>query len=395
MKRILIFIDWYLPGYKAGGPISSVANLVDHLSGEFEFMIITRDTDYCETIPYTKVNSDAWNNLPGNLKVYYFSQRKLSIKSLITITNNINFDLVYVNGIYSLYFSIFPLVWFHWLKKKNVIVSSRGMLSKHTFSSKRLKKKMFYFMARCIGLYRGIIFQATNMHEAEQIRHTLGFKGDIRVVPNLPPKKIMSAISPIMKEPGDLKLVNIARISPEKNILFVLEVLENVFNTEKNSVKGSSGKVTLDIYGTVYDEIYWGKCKELISRLPDFVKVNYCGPVEKSEITKTLARYHFFIMPSQGENYGHAIVESFLACCPVIISDRTPWHNLNKAGWDIPLEKPGKFKEIIEYCVGMGEAEYNEMSRWAFDFGIKVAEDREVLEANRELFEMRRLKTCY
>ena len=30
-KKILIFIDWYLPGYKAGGPVQSVANLVENL----------------------------------------------------------------------------------------------------------------------------------------------------------------------------------------------------------------------------------------------------------------------------------------------------------------------------------------------------------------------------
>ena len=51
-KKILIFIDWYLPGYKAGGPIQSVANLVANLKEEFEFSIVTRDTDYCEKLPY-------------------------------------------------------------------------------------------------------------------------------------------------------------------------------------------------------------------------------------------------------------------------------------------------------------------------------------------------------
>lgn len=44
-------------------------------------------------------------------------------------------------------------------------------------------------------------------------------------------------------------------------------------------------------------------------------------------------------MPTFNENYGHAIVESFVAGLPVVISDRTPWRNLEKinAGWDIPL----------------------------------------------------------
>ena len=30
--KVLIFIDWFKPGYKAGGPTTSNVNIVDHLS---------------------------------------------------------------------------------------------------------------------------------------------------------------------------------------------------------------------------------------------------------------------------------------------------------------------------------------------------------------------------
>jgi hypothetical protein len=39
-KKILCFADYYLQGYKAGGPIQSIANLVENLSDEFEFPMI-------------------------------------------------------------------------------------------------------------------------------------------------------------------------------------------------------------------------------------------------------------------------------------------------------------------------------------------------------------------
>ena len=38
-KKILCLTDHYLPGYKAGGPIRSIANLVEHLGDEFEIYI--------------------------------------------------------------------------------------------------------------------------------------------------------------------------------------------------------------------------------------------------------------------------------------------------------------------------------------------------------------------
>jgi len=31
-KIVLIFVGTYIPGYKAGGPIQSIKNLVEHLS---------------------------------------------------------------------------------------------------------------------------------------------------------------------------------------------------------------------------------------------------------------------------------------------------------------------------------------------------------------------------
>ena len=40
-KKVLIFIDWFLPGIKAGGPINSVSAIVNQLSTEFNFYVLT------------------------------------------------------------------------------------------------------------------------------------------------------------------------------------------------------------------------------------------------------------------------------------------------------------------------------------------------------------------
>ena len=67
-KKILVFIDWFLPGYKAGGPIRSMANMTDHLQ-DFDFFVVTRNTDYTDTNPYASVKSDQWNKLSENVSV--------------------------------------------------------------------------------------------------------------------------------------------------------------------------------------------------------------------------------------------------------------------------------------------------------------------------------------
>ena len=36
-KKILIFIDWFLPGINSGGPVRSYFNMISHLEEEFDF----------------------------------------------------------------------------------------------------------------------------------------------------------------------------------------------------------------------------------------------------------------------------------------------------------------------------------------------------------------------
>jgi hypothetical protein len=45
-----------------------------------------------------------------------------------------------------------------------------------------------------------------------------------------------------------------------------------------------------------------------------------------------LAEYDLFLFPTLGENYGHVISEALASGCPVVISDQTPWRNLEAEG---------------------------------------------------------------
>ena len=38
MNKILVFIDWFTPAYKAGGPIVSVSKIIENLSFKFKFL---------------------------------------------------------------------------------------------------------------------------------------------------------------------------------------------------------------------------------------------------------------------------------------------------------------------------------------------------------------------
>jgi gliding motility-associated-like protein len=366
MKKILVFIDWFLPGYKAGGPITSVSNLVESLSDFFEFYIVTSDRDYLEEKPYEKIIANKWQFFDKNIKIIYLSPEKITVKTIKEIVSDSKFDYIYINGIYSLYFSILP-VYFAKKNNKKTIIAARGMLSKHSFSRKSKKKHLFLTIAKKIGLYKNVIFHATNLQEKQSIKSIINFKSTVRIAPNLPSKVNEQDFVERSKQANELKLVSIARISTEKNTKFAIEQLKNI----------AKGRVVFDIYGSIYDKSYWHECKQIISKLPINIEVNYKGVAHKNQVKNIFGKYHFAFMPSKGENFGHSIFEAFSTGTPVITSKNTPWQNLDnkKVGWDIDLNGKQRFLQVINYCINMTQQEYNNLSKNAFKFAQNFIEN--------------------
>jgi glycosyltransferase involved in cell wall biosynthesis len=393
-KRILVFIDWFLPGYRAGGPVRSMANMIEQLGNDYHFMVVTRNTDYMENEPYDLV-ADRWTKGPFNSEVYYFSGDGLSYKNMKQLLAQTRYDVAYINGIYSWWFSILPLILLNaskkttkfsvfgkkapntrlskflkprslqvvndcfknesnavvgvflkrLLRKQKVIVGVRGMLADSAIDVKRGKKKMFLSLARLVGLYSGVVFHATNKKEALDIQSLFG-NANIQIAPNLPRKALSEPVA-LSKYRDSLRLVSFARIAPEKNTLFALEALKQY---------GGKGKILFDLYGQIYDEFYWQQCKAVIDTLPSNISVEYRGMVESERVVEIIGHYHFLFLPSRGENFGHVVLESFSAARPVLISDQTPWRGLAEArcGYDLPLEhflfaqKIGEMAELAE-----------------------------------------------
>ncbi len=376
-KRILIFIDWYLPGYKAGGPIQSVANLIEHLKDEFNFLVVTRDTDYCEITPYASVKSDEWNVLPNGTQVYYISKNNLNRSTIKNIIQKTDCDFVYLNGIYSLFFTLLPLFFLRKKKDKKIVISARGMLAASALGVKKTKKMFFIRSVKILNLFDKVIFHATNQIEEKDIEQVLGEKYEVKIAANLPPKNKLIFCPSRDKQVGNLKIVNVARIAPEKNLLFALKVLKNV-----------DVDVIFDFYGPIYDQDYWNLCKSALDELPQNVKAFYKGSIESEKVIDLLQGYHFMFMPTQGENFGHIILQSLMVGCPVIISDQTPWGNLEEKniGWDFNLNKPDLFSNKINDLSKMNQQTYNVISKAAFDYADNYASNLKILEQNKLLF---------
>ena len=373
--KILVFIDWYAPGYKAGGPVRSLVNLVDHVRDRIDFHIVTRNTDYTEHTPYAGITPDSWTTLPGGGKVWYASEAGKTRKAWKRILKETDCEAIYINGLYSWWFNILPL-WLSRGKPVRRVVAVRGMLAAGAMQHGALKKLLFLSLARMLDLYKGVRFQATNEEEARDIRLHILKHAEVQVVPNLS-RKVIADVQPISKEAGSVKLVSIARIAMEKNTLLAIE-----------SLHGVKGRVQFNLYGPVYDEAYWAKCKATISELPANVEVKYAGTLPPEQVPNVLAEHHALFMPSTGENFGHTMLEALSAGRPLLISDRTPWRNLaqDHAGWDLPLDRPEAFTTTVELLCGMNQAEFGRWSGGAFERSMRYLADHTSIEPSMDLF---------
>ncbi len=379
-KRILVFIDWYLPGYKAGGGQRAFANLVSYLRDEIDFYIVTRDTDFLEKQSYEGVKSDGWNIRNPGEHVYYSSEKKVSFKLFAGLMDEVQADLAYVNGIYSPKFSVLPLIVLRWKRfSGKVVVGSYGMLASTAIRIKQGKKKFFLKTAKTLGFYRHVRFHATSGQEEEDIRRVFGRGVEVMQAPHLPVRDLPE-YSKTEKSSGLLRLISVARISPEKNTLFALECLKEL--------SPNAGKVIFDLFGPLYDQDYWDCCKRVIHEMPENVEVHYKGIVKGSEVIKTIAGYHFLFMPTRGENFGYVILESFMAGRPVLISDKTPWRDLatKKAGFDLPLQQKQAFVQTINEMVALEQSAFDAWCEGALYQAKEFVENPELKEGNRRLF---------
>ncbi|NND77602.1 MAG: glycosyltransferase [Flavobacteriales bacterium] len=372
-KKIAVFIDWFRPGYKAGGPITSCANMVDLLKEDFHFYIFTKDRDYMEDEPYDQVASNEWINYSKNCEVMYLSAEKLARKFMKNEFDKLDVHVVYINGMFSKHFSIWPM---KFAGPKNVIVAPRGMLRPSALAIKSFKKSVYLILSRVRGTYKNVVFQATTDDEKKDIEaQKLG--GEVQVAHNSP--KSIPEIKANSKKKDLLRICFAGRIAKEKNLLFALKILKEM----------SSNKIELNIAGEKYDEDYWKECDEAIQEMPNGIKVNVLGSLSPDRFSKELEKADVMFLPTRGENFGHVVHESLACGTPVIISDQTPWRGLSraKAGFDLALQDKKAFREAINKFWKMGSDEYQEWIACARKFASERMDTEKLRTEYIRLFE--------
>jgi glycosyltransferase involved in cell wall biosynthesis len=379
--RVLTITDCYLPGYKAGGPIRTLANMVDRLGDDFQFKIITSDRDFKDDAVYSDIKVDEWNRLGKAAEVFYMSPKKRSLRDFKRLFRSTGHEVIYLNSFFSSHFTIKPLLLrrMRLIPDKPLVIAPRGEFSPGALGLKNFKKRAYLLVAKALGLYNGIVWQASSENEEVDIKRWFGRKMQVVCAPNLPPVDNAAGESAVErnKAKGCLKIISLSRISRKKNLDGALDML-----------KGLRGRVQFNIYGPMEDSTYWAVCQKLISSLSENIEVRYCGSVAHDQVGTVMMEHDLFFLPTLGENFGHVILEALCAGCPVLISDQTPWRDLEEkgVGWDLPVERIEMFREVLQRCVDMNDEVYVKWSERAWAYGLGVSRNDETVEQNRHLF---------
>jgi glycosyltransferase involved in cell wall biosynthesis len=382
-KKIMVFCDYYLPGYKSGGGMWTVVNMVERFRDRYDFYIVTRNHDgKADLTPYKDVKTGDWNEV-GGAKVFYLGPKQLRVRAFAELLAHVSPDMVFLNSVFSR-----PSITFLRTRKDTdcreipVVVSPCGELSHATLKFKAVKKRTFLMYAKLAGFYRDVLWRASFDLDADEIRDAIGKDVRIMCAPDLPPKAILPDFAPSdkpVKSPGGVRFVFVSRLVRKKNLHFFLERLSS----------GIPGAIILDVVGPIEDREYWKECEAAAKKLPANVTMNIVGAMRYEEILARMSSSHFFVLPTLTENFGYVFIEALASGCPLLISDRTVWGSVVEkgSGWTVPIEDEGGWNAAIKECVEMDQERFSRMSEAARAQAVEWLADPSIEKATAALLE--------
>ncbi len=312
--KALCVSDYYLPGFKGGGPIRTLANMRKILANHVEIAIFTRDRDLGAEAPYEGICANEWLETEAG-PVFYADPATFNARGLKRALAGRDFDILYLNSFFSRRASI-ELI-FAFRQSSRILLAPRGEFSPGALTIKGFKKRVFLALVRALGLYRGVYWHASTEMEKQDILRQFPQAERMIHLAEDPIDIGFTAVTDSQappKQAGTARLAFISRISPKKNLDGLLRILATVKHP-----------VTLEVFGPIEDEAHWQACQQLIKALPDHITATYQGAVAPDEVSPIFARFDLFAFPTHGENFGHVIFEALRAGTPVLVSDQTPW----------------------------------------------------------------------
>jgi glycosyltransferase involved in cell wall biosynthesis len=374
-QKIAILTPMGWPRDEATGTVQHLLALAKALEGEYTINLVTSESNSSGHLLSTE--GQRWKR-DRSLERFTCTKRRLGPpKDFARLLRHTRHDLLLLNGFFDREFTIPALIMrkLGWIPRGPTLLSPHGEFSPGALCLKPKRKRTYLKLVRTLGLLSDVWLHATSPEEAKDFRQAFPFSRGILVAPIVrtlcrmqPPREILS---------DRIKLTILGRVDRVKNVDYAIEVLSAVRT-----------QVCFDIYGPITDQKYWEKCKQSIAKLPPNVEVRYLGSIPNSEVNRTLSSYDLFFLPTRGENFGQAIFDAFEAGLPVLISDTTPWRDLEhlEAGWSLPLSDPSAFASVIERITQMNSAERTRLRLGARRVAERYVNNDELAGSYRQMF---------
>lgn len=329
---------YYKPAWIYGGPIQSIAYLVDSqqfLTGSTKIFTTTANGN--KELLY---NEKEHQEVDG-ARVYYFPRRGLKSaflapgllwKLFLSLQKG---NIIHIHTWWNLT-AILSIAICHF-KGIRPVFSPRGMLSPYSFQSGRsIGKKLFQAI---IGkrLLRNTILHATSELELKECQN---------IIPNWPhfvlpnildlPKNLLER-SKTGATP--LNLMFLSRIHPKKGLELLFEALST-----------NNGSWVLNIAGDG-EEAYIEKLKELATQFGIASKIHWLGWVDGAAKFELLAQQDLLVLTSYNENFANVIIESLAVGTPVLVSNQVGlWEYVqqNNLGWVSALDAQAIAATIVK-----------------------------------------------
>jgi len=321
--RILVVAPHFPPAQHGGGPIRSVAAMLNRVPDGFETTVFTRNTDMDSAAPLTDRAGELVEWAPGIVVRYVTTRSPKSFTNAVLDVRRAKPDIIFLNSfldpILAIVFQL--LIAVKLLQPRLLLLAPRGEFSEGALSLKSRKKSVYIAVYKALRLYKSVVWMASSENEVADIRRTIDATARIivrQVDVELPPR---AAVPPVRDPSERLRLVYFGRCVPMKGLDIVLDALKTV-----------EAPIELDIFGNEEDGSYTCKCKEIAAQLTGRSRARFFGHIDAGSVRDTVRMYDLALFPTLGENFCHAIAEALSVACPVMVSDTTPWSETVRRG---------------------------------------------------------------
>lgn len=319
--KILIVTPSYKPAYIYGGPIFSVAYLAEQLSKNNEVLVLSTTANGIDELC---IETNKIQVVDGVNVIYFNRQTKdhshFSIGLLKYLWTNVNkYDVIHIQSWWNLV-AIFSLLICK-IKKMNVVISPRGMLSQYSLQSSFFKRIFLKYIG--VRLLTNVKIHTTSIHELNSIKD-ININFELSNIPNVVNISELRKINFNPINNNKLSILFLSRIHPKKGLDSLFNVLSNVdFDFNLNIV--GDGDVT-----------YIDELKKLSNSYNISHKIFWLGSKYENEKMKMYLDADLFVLPSLDENFANTVVESLSVGTAVLLSKSVGLSDFvleNNLGW--------------------------------------------------------------